>query len=372
MNLLNLSVFCGVSVICLYLYVKKKLNYWQDRGVIHAAGNFLVGHLGDASKIHLSKKIHEMYQFFKSHDLFFGMYFYVRPVLVVTDLNFIKRICVEDFWIFNDRGFYVNTKSDPLSGHLYALKSETWRGMREKLKPAFTEEKLTLMFNTIVEFSYEICNVFGEYEKNNQTCDITNIYQRFTADVIGSCALGFQQCDAIKNDKSTIMQLWKKIFRPSRKQRLKILFMNTFQRISKLLKLKFFPKKISKFFSSSIKTAVEYRELNNIDKPDFLGSLIKLKNCGSITNGKIGTLFDRINPNELIGQSFSIFYSGTETSAATQSFCLLELAVNQNIQSRLRNEINKILEVHNGQITYEAISEMKYLDRVVNGKCNNF
>ena len=48
------------------------------------------------------------------------------------------------------------------------------------------------------------------------------------------------------------------------------------------------------------------------------------------------------------------------------TFAVYELALNQDIQDRVRDEINEVLENHDGEITYEAIMEMKYLDRVFN------
>lgn len=47
---------------------------------------------------------------------------------------------------------------------------------------------------------------------------------------------------------------------------------------------------------------------------------------------------------------------------------LYELAYRPKLQIQLRNEINDVLSRHNGEMTYEALSEMKFLDQIVNGK----
>jgi cytochrome P450 family 6 len=49
-------------------------------------------------------------------------------------------------------------------------------------------------------------------------------------------------------------------------------------------------------------------------------------------------------------------------------FCLYELAQNPQVQEQLQQEIDKVLARHDGEVTYEGIQEMEYMDMVVSGQ----
>jgi len=62
--------------------------------------------------------------------------------------------------------------------------------------------------------------------------------------------------------------------------------------------------------------------------------------------------------------------AGFDTTSIAMSFAMYELAVNPKIQEKSYDEIRTIYEKH-GCFSYDAISEMKYLDCVVRGKFTN-
>lgn len=62
------------------------------------------------------------------------------------------------------------------------------------------------------------------------------------------------------------------------------------------------------------------------------------------------------------------FLAGFETSSTTLSFCLHEMAVNQDIQKRVLDEINETVDKYGLPLSYEAISTMDYLDQCLKGK----
>jgi len=71
-----------------------------------------------------------------------------------------------------------------------------------------------------------------------------------------------------------------------------------------------------------------------------------------------------------VGQAFFFIIAGYETSATTLSYALYELALHSEIQHRLRAEIMRVLDKHDGELTYDGIQEMAYLDMVVSGEGN--
>lgn len=66
----------------------------------------------------------------------------------------------------------------------------------------------------------------------------------------------------------------------------------------------------------------------------------------------------------MLSQAVTFFTAGYETTGNLISFTLYELSLHAEIQERLRAEIHETLETH-GDVTYEAVQGMKYLNMVV-------
>ena len=69
---------------------------------------------------------------------------------------------------------------------------------------------------------------------------------------------------------------------------------------------------------------------------------------------------------EAAAQAFVFYAAGFETSSTTVSHCLYELSVNLEIQEKVRQEIEIVFKKH-GDITYESLNDMTYLQKCLSG-----
>jgi hypothetical protein len=61
------------------------------------------------------------------------------------------------------------------------------------------------------------------------------------------------------------------------------------------------------------------------------------------------------------------FFAGSDTSSTVISYAITELGKNLEVQEKLRQEIIDKIKSSNGEITYENLHEMPYLNQVMNG-----
>lgn len=66
---------------------------------------------------------------------------------------------------------------------------------------------------------------------------------------------------------------------------------------------------------------------------------------------------------EQIAANVFIFYiAGTESTSATTSFTLHELTQNPDLMKRAQEDIDKALNRHNREFSYDSINQMKFID----------
>lgn len=363
---LNSFLVFVLSILALsYFYIKKKYNYWTDRGVVSAKPRFPLGNLwGVGFSKNLGELTRHLYEEFKGRGVIGGFYFFLTPNVLVTDLDLLRHVFVKDFEYFQDRGIYMNEKGDPLSANLLVLEGEKWRNMRNKLSPTFTSGRLKVMHKTFLQVADQFREHLRPFAEKSAEVEMKELFGQFTTDIIGNVAFGLQ-CNSMKDPDSEFRKYGRLVFKVQPIEFLKRLLVTTLPDLSRKLNISITRKDVTEFFMSTLRQTIEYRQENNVQRNDFLQLLMQIKNTGKLDGETVE--LGKLSFEELAAQVFIFFLAGFETSSSTMSFAAYEMALNADIQDRARKEVKEVLQRHGGVMSYEAAMELTYLEQVING-----
>ncbi|XP_059610505.1 cytochrome P450 6a2-like [Phlebotomus argentipes] len=342
----------------LWYYMKKSYSYWDNLNVPVLPPTFPFGHLDPFGRKHFAQILKDAYDAFKKKSDFSGFYFLTSPRLIPLNLDVIKHILIKDFNNFSDRQVYYNEEDDPLSAHLFSLRGDKWRSFRQQLSPTFTSGKMKMMYPLVVGQT-EPLNQYLRKHMNSGPMDFKAVCTRYAADVIGIAAFGIE-CNCLKHEKTEILRMSDLFFNFNTiMSRLKFFFFLTFEGLAKKMRLRFNDQELEDYFMRIIKDTVKHRESGKVDRNDFVKLLLQVK------NNKENSVGNKMTFNEMAAQAFIFFVGGYETTSMTMQYCCGELARNQDMQERVRQEVREVLKKYNGELTYEAVHELTYLKQCI-------
>lgn len=356
------QILCGIVVVLfsVYLYVSYTAitNFWKKRNVPGPKPNIFFGNLQGfiMQKKSVGNILIDLYEKYKNEPVF-GIFQGRTPILVINDLDLVKDVLIKDFSLFANRGIPYFEKVEPLGQHLFFLEAEKWRPLRVNLSPVFTSGKLKEMFPLIVDCSQHLKKYLDNVASKGEPVECRDLAAKFTTDVIGNCAFGIDM-NALEDEESEFRKMGRKIFLPTLQTTMRNVLRQMAPTIYQIVGHKLQPEGVDKFFTNMVVDTIKYRKSNKIYRPDFINMLMELKDHPEKLHNV--DLTDSL----LTSQAFVFFVAGFETSSTTISHALYELALNPEIQDKLRKEIKESDEQHGETLTYDRVKQMKYLDKV--------
>ncbi|XP_069688236.1 uncharacterized protein [Periplaneta americana] len=361
---------CTIFFVALYLYSTRNFNIWKKRGIPYLKPIPFVGTLLDLVLLKLGIG-HFLQRIYNEHGdkPYVGMFSFDQPSLLIRDLNLVKSILVKDSQNFINRMPDINVDLDPLFAYtIFTLKDLRWRHVRVNLTPVFTSGKMKKMFYLVENCGRELRHHLDRATANGDVVSVKDTMARYTTDVIASCAFGIES-NSLKNPEAEFRRYLRRIFEFSFRKGLASVTAFFSPAVQNFFKLYILDGETTDFIRKTVWSTVEYREKHGVVRKDFLDCMIELRNKGrsEVSNGSVSENDSniKIEGDLFVAQAFAFLAAGFETSSTTMVFALYELALQPDLQHRLRTEISLVLSQHQGQLTYEAIQQMTYLDMVV-------
>lgn len=285
---------------------------------------------------------------------------------------------IKDFSHFVNRDEPEQNDTDRLlTKSILMLRDQKWKDMRSTLSPVYTTSKMKQMYQLLHECATDFTSFFEEKARKahlSLIIETHDFFARVTADGIVTTALGFKG-DCVRNQNSKMFEIAEAVESDFTNPTTNILI-NTFPFFFKFFGKQIFRKSVHEFFEINVLGEIQRRRKLNLHRPDVIQLMMqaqdgKLKNDAgdeideSYTTSKLNKI-SKWTDEELVAQTLIFFLCGFETTASLLQICCWELAKNPDVQQKLFEEIECILERTNGEpISYENLNQMKYLEMVI-------
>ncbi|XP_044004675.1 cytochrome P450 9e2-like [Aphidius gifuensis] len=344
----------GVTSGLYMLY--SQMTYWSGKSVPYEKVTPIIGSLAPVffRKKSFAEFIYEAYNKYKDAK-YYGMMDFNTPTILVKDIDLLKDICIKNFDNNPNHKSFIDERMDPImSKNVFSLRDERWKKVRATLSPSFTASKMKFMFNLVSKCADDFVKYLIDNPELIKSMEMKDAFTRYTNDVIATSAFGIS-VDSMR-DRNNDFYLYGKdatsfdgIFKT-----FKFIFARFFPRFMKFLGFQFLSAKTDKFFKKLMHETVKMRDEKSIVRPDMIHLLMQARdNDNGIS----------IDIDDIIAQAFIFFLAGFDTTSSHMTFLFHLLAFNKDVQDKLYDEIQSLTD--NGEITYEALLKMKYMDMVM-------
>lgn len=363
------TILVAVTVILVgYLFHKnfiKIYDYWPKRGIPCVKG--ALPFFGNNLPMYLLRKdlptlCDEIY---KSHGncSMVGFYQNRRPTLMLRDPELVRIVLISAFSHFHSNFLNIDPELDPLlAQNPFFIDGKEWKTRRNYLSNAVMSSKKLKVLCTVV---MKVCAKFTKYVEDHANesngayeVEAKDLFTRFTGEVVANIALGIEgDFFSDKNNPNSFRGTIEGLFKPSLLKNINYVLIFFAPTLNKLFRCRFLPKRVDRFFKRVTQQVVTARRNDaTVARNDFIQLMLEAYTDKNGETDQFG----------VTSSASSFFVAGYETSAITLLFFAYQLAVNVHVQDKLRREVVEVLEKHGGDINYDSLAEMTYMEQALN------
>jgi len=190
--------------------------------------------------------------------------------------------------------------------------------------------------------------------------EVKDVYQKMALDVIARCAFGIDS-NSYKEPENKLLVYGRQVFdefilRDVGTTILWHVYMMVGPALEKWIDM--LPEHYRHIWQIGNSICLE-RESRGPGSGDFIDRLIELKKRHEAGE------FPALTTGQITGQSIVFLLAGFETTSSTLSSLTYHLAKNPDVQETLVEEVDDVLEAHEGRLDHESITDMPYLEACI-------
>lgn len=330
------TIFFLTALRILHNYISRKYGFWEYRGIPYIKTKPFFGSIRDviffkSSPSELVKKFYK-----KMKEPYFGIWIFDEPHLVVNDPDIIDKILVKDSGSFQNRlNIDRNNADSIISKNVFLLNDSKWEENRNNFIELFpSTEKL---FKSI---SNKTKNTEQELIRNN-TLSFDTTTEELSSEILTSILVPLVFGKQTKlYDKNCPYRKKAKDINDICKGARPLFYMSC-PTLARLFNVRLFKKSSFNFLGKEFNKATDAK-INSNQKSDDLDS------------------------KQFLAELITFLSGGYGAVNQTISFMLYELASNEAVQIKVREEIIKATK-NNDLVTLEGLEDLSYMDCCVKG-----
>jgi len=375
-----------VIFIAVYRYITKNFGKWEKLGVPYIKGTFPFGSCNVFGSTHLDILTENLHEKFKN-EKYFGIFMFGKPLLNINDPELLKQIQVKDFDHFVDRispelnrKFFGGGDIDQVwVRQLTSLSGEEWKDVRGAFTPIFTSGKMKTMMKFIHHVSQDLLNKFSKLSELKDEFECKSVFGKFSIDALASAAYGVDG-ESFRNKNSVFVKHAEAIFNTgSVKNQIwtGLRMIPGFTSMLELFKIDTNAPEATKFYRDIVLQSIKLRKQTNERRNDLIDLMLDAIKDEKQHQEEAEDQYEKdmklshtrkkqLNEFDIVATAFVLLVAGYDTTGINLSYMAYELANNQDIQSRLQDEIDQAFEDAGDKFPdYNAIQSIEYLDMVI-------
>lgn len=369
-----------VGVAALIRWRQRHFNYFKSLGIPGPEPSLLWGNIREYHQTDHHKVLE---RWLETYGDTFGFYDGDVPFIVTKDLDFLEYVFVRNAKNFTDRGITLSMEQNhPLLKHaIVHAEGAKWRNIRKAVAPGFTPAKLKQVMENLKTGSDVFIGIASEHADAGQEVDTFQLYQRLTMDFVGRTALGIDRSFQLGPENPLALAA-KKVLQGVMRGPFHFVCQSTTTLGALVQPLHWINLLLGAYAAIAMteesKKVIELRRKNpKLRKNDMLQNLLDAEyqeDSGPPSNENP----ENINKNEGVAKgrvltseevlvtACALFIAGYDTSSSALSFTTYLLAAHQDIQDKVREEVNEVLS-SNGDLDYETLTrKLPYVSQVIN------
>ncbi|ODM95120.1 Cytochrome P450 9e2 [Orchesella cincta] len=381
----------GIITFLIYYLTRPPKDFWGKYGVRQVNDTTF----NDKISILLGRKtvmdIDELtYKSLAStQEKFCGLVEMQGQTVLLRDLDMVKRVMIKDFEYFTDKRLAVSSENQPIiRKFLINLQGEEWKNVRSSLSPTFTTTKIKHMMEYFNKISNEwVDHLKTKIKNSSEDSIVINVGEEarhFTVDIISSSAFGMES-QAISNPDSVFRTMTDRLSSLHFLQILKYLLMMFSPWIVNFFGIKVMDDTALTFFENILSQGMKSRMSGETKRNDFLQLIAEVRKGelkahasdelstfekdAKLKDDEKATKRKDVLKDDLIAyaQLLQFFFAGFSTVSNTLSFALYAMALNPDVQEKLRKEVDSKLfkDGNDKELDYDELNALVYMDMFV-------